>query len=114
MVRIAFATNKGGLDDQIADRFGRAPTYTIVDVDLDTGEIKSIHVIENPGYQAGGGAGVTAVQRLIEEKVEVAVGPSPGPNAYTALQQAGIKIISITGVTVREALRQVLEELKSS
>ncbi len=114
MIRIAFATNKGGLDDFLSDRFGRAPTFTIVDVDEKTGEIKEVKIIENPGPKAGGGAGVRAVQKLIDEKVQIAVGPSPGPNAYMALQQAGIKIYTITGVTVKEALEKLLKELLSS
>ncbi len=111
-MKIAFATNKGGLDDQLADRFGRAPTFTIIDVDPSSKNIVDVKIVENPGYRAGSGAGVQAVQKLIDEGVEVVVGPSPGPNAYIALQQSGIKVYSYVGISVREALDKVLEELK--
>ena len=111
-MKIAIATNKGGLDDQIADRFGRAPTFTIVELDDNTLKIKNIYVVENPGSKAGSGAGVRAVQKLVDEKVNVVIGPNPGPNAYIALQQSGIKIYTITGVTAKEALNQVLAELR--
>jgi predicted Fe-Mo cluster-binding NifX family protein len=112
IVRIAFATNKGGLDDTLADRFGRAPTFTIVEVDTDTGEVKSVRVVENPGYKAGSGAGVKAAQTIGDEGASIYVGPNPGPNAYSALQYLGVKILPMTGVTVREALSRVLEEIK--
>jgi len=112
MVRIAFPTGeKGGLDDRIYDRFGRAPTFTIVDVDPSTGRILGVDVVRNPGYEAGSGAGVKAAQALGDRRVDVVAGPSPGPNAYAALQYFGIRIVTMIGVTVREALERVLREL---
>ncbi len=111
-MKIAITTNKGGLDDQIADRFGRAPTFTIVELDDNTLEIKNVYVVENPGSKAGSGAGVRAVQKLVDEKVNIVIGPNPGPNAYIALQQSGIKVYAITGMTAKEALNRVIEELK--
>jgi predicted Fe-Mo cluster-binding NifX family protein len=106
MVRIAFPTDKGGLDDEIYPRFGRAPTFTIVDVDDD--EVKDVKIVVNPGSQSGSGAGIKAVQKLIEEGVEIVVGPTPGPNAMMALQQAGIKVVTLLGVKVRDALKTVI------
>ena len=111
-VRIAFATEKGGLDDRLADRFGRAPTFTIVEVDIDTGEVRSVKVVQNPGATAGSGAGVKAAETVANEGAVLYVGPNPGPNAYAALQHLGVKIYTVTGVTVREALQRVLEEIK--
>ncbi len=111
-MRIAFATVRGGLDDQLADRFGRAPTFTIVDVDPQTGEVKKVEVVENPGYRAGSGAGVKAAQTLADKGAQIYVGPQPGPNAYAALQHLGIKIYTVTGTTVKEALQQVLRQLR--
>lgn len=110
MVRIAFPTGRGGLDDSIFDRFGRAPTFTIVDV-IDH-EIRDVKIIENPGYRAGSGAGIRAVQRLVEEKVDVVAGPSPGPNAFMALQQSNIKVIIIVNMRVREAVEHVIKQLE--
>ncbi len=109
LIRVAFPTNKGGLDDEIYPRFGRAPTFTIVDVE--NGEIRNVKVVENPGARSGSGAGIKAVQKLVDENVSVVVGPNPGPNALMALQQAGIRVINILGVKVREALQQIIDEL---
>lgn len=110
MVRIAFPTGRGGLNDNIFDRFGRAPTFTIVDVA--DHEIKNIKIVENPGYKAGSGAGIKAVQKLVEEKVDVIAGPNPGPNAFMALQRSNIKVITIVGIKVREAIEHVIKQLE--
>ena len=112
-VKIAFATEKGGLDDKLAERFGRAPTFTIVEVDVETGEVKSVRVIVNPGASAGSGAGVKAAQAVADAGAKLYVGPNPGPNAYAALQYLNVKIYPVTGLTVREALQKVLEELRA-
>ncbi len=111
VLRIAFATNRGGLEDIIADRFGRAPTFTIIDVDETTGNIINVRVTENPGSIAGSGAGIRAVQKLIDEKIDIVVAPSPGPNAFMALQQSGIKLYIMPGLSVKEALERVLKEV---
>lgn len=114
-VRIAFPTEKGGLEDRVYERLGRAPTFTIVEVDTETGEVTGVEVIENPGHRAGSGAGVKAAQAIADSGAKVYVGPNPGPNAYAALQYFGIKIIpGYVGLRVSEALEKVLGELKGS
>jgi predicted Fe-Mo cluster-binding NifX family protein len=111
-VRIGIPTHKGGLEDTIADRFGRASTITVVEVDESTGKVLKVEVHPNPGYQAGSGAGVKAAQKLGELKVQVYVGPTPGPNAWAAHQYLGIKVIPLVGVSVKQAIEKALEEIK--
>lgn len=111
-VRIAIPTmGGGGLDSMVADRFGRAETITLVEVD-ENGKIVKVEVHENPGYKAGSGAGVKAAQKLGELKADAYVGPTPGPNAYAALQYLGIKVVTLTGVTVKEAVEEALKQLE--
>ncbi|MGB9709670.1 NifB/NifX family molybdenum-iron cluster-binding protein [Infirmifilum uzonense] len=113
-MKVAIATKRGGLDDEIADRFGRAPTFTIVEIDDTNHEIKRTYVVENPGSIAGSGAGIKAVQKLIEEGVSIAIGPNPGPNALVALESSGIRVYSYVGLKAREALEKVLQELRQA
>ncbi len=108
MVRIAIPTEKGGLEDNIYPRFGRAPTFTIIDIEEK--QVKDVKIIENPGYRASGGAGVKAVQLLANEGVEIVIGPTPGPNAYFALKNAGIKHYPVQGLNVKEAVEAFLRE----
>lgn len=109
-IKIAFTTDKGGLDDRIVERFGRARTFTIVEVD-EKGNILSINIIENPGSRATSGAGIKAVQKLVDMGIDIVVGPNPGPNAYMALIQSGIRLYTLSGQSVKEVLNKLLRDV---
>jgi len=91
-----------GLDSIVSQRFGRAKYMIIVDVE--NGEVKNIKAELNPGGQAASGAGIKAVQKLVDEGVEAVVAGAFGPNAMTALENIGIKFYQLQGIRVREAL----------
>ncbi len=111
-IKIAVASNSGGLEDMVADRFGRAPTFTVVEVDGNTGEILGVEVVENPGYRAASGAGVRAAETVAATGAKIYAGPQPGPNAYLALQHLGVKVVVVMGVRVKDAVIRALEEAK--
>jgi predicted Fe-Mo cluster-binding NifX family protein len=109
-MKVAFTTGeKGGLKDIVSDKFGRSPTFTIVEIE--DGEVKNVKVVKNPGYEAPSGAGVKAVQKLVDEAVDIVVSGNFGPNSMVALQEIGIKTVSLSGITVEEALKK-LQPLK--
>ncbi len=112
MVKIGFASmNGGGLEDVIADRFGRAPVFTIVELD-EQGNILNVKVVENPGASASSGAGVKSVQVLVDEGVDIAVGPNFGPNAQVILEEMNIKAVRIpAGTKIADALEKVKKEV---
>jgi len=101
-MKIGVATNTGGLEDTVSQVFGRCPTYTIVETEGN--EIKDSRVIQNPAANAGGGAGIQASQLLINEGVAAVMAGSFGPNASGVLAQAGIKMIPVQGISVKEAV----------
>ncbi len=107
MPRIGIATeDEKGLDDVVASRFARAPKLTIIEVD-EKGEVKSVKVIDNPGAQASSGAAVKTIQALIDEGVDVVVGPAFGPNAQAILAEMNIKSLTLPqGTSVRKALEE--------
>lgn len=110
---VAIPTEGGGLDGVVASRFGRAPTFTVVELGED-GEIRSVRVIQNPGHSSGSGAGVKAAQAIADAGANYYIGPSPGPNAFAALQHLGVKILgTVVGVPVREAVRKAFEAIRS-
>ncbi len=112
-MKIAIATNTGGLEDTVSPVFGRCPTYTIVEAD--GSDIKDSRVIQNPAANAGGGAGIQAAQLLVNEGVGAALAGSFGPNASGVLAQAGIKMVPIQGIPVKEAVEKYLKgELSES
>ncbi len=109
-MRVAFATEENnGLNSVVSSRFGRARYFVIVD--YEGGEVRSHRVEVNPGSEARSGAGIKAVQKLINERVNVAVAGSFGPNAMTALEEMGIKHVEMSGITVEEALNRLKDHL---
>ncbi len=112
MPKIAIASeNGGGLDDIVASRFARAPKFTIVELD-EKGGIVNVKVIDNPGAQATGGAAIKAIQALINEGVDLVVGPAFGPNAQAVLAEMNIKSMTApAGTKIRDVVEQAKKEL---
>ena len=106
MTRIAFASEEDkGLDSEVSSRFGRAKYFVIVDVE--NGEVKQVRAVENPGGAQPSGAGIKAVQKLVDEKVQAAVAGAFGPNSLSALEELGIKHFELSGIPVRDALKKI-------
>jgi predicted Fe-Mo cluster-binding NifX family protein len=111
-MRIAVATNNGGLEDVVSSVFARAPTFTIVDID--NGEIKDVRVMQNPAAMAGGGAGIQASQVLVNEGVQAVIAGNFGPNASGVLAQAGVAMISMPGARVEDAVKSAEKNPQSA
>ncbi len=108
-MRILVPTVRGGLDDNVAGMFARAPTFTLIDVD-EAGNATNVQVIQNRATQVPRGAGIQVVQLCIDSGVNVVIAPNVGPNAAEALAQAGIKvIIASPALTVRQAIEAFLK-----
>ena len=106
-MKIAVSTTSGGLDDKVSDVFGRAVSFTIVEIE--NGEIKNVEVVRNDFAVRGGGAGVAVSQFLIDRGVEVVLTGNVGPNALTVLNSAGVKVYRAGGLSVKEAIEKFLK-----
>ena len=106
-MRIAVSTTSGGLDDKVSEVFGRAVSFTIVDVE--DGEIRNVEVVRNDFAVRGGGAGIAVSQFLADKGVEVVLTGNVGPNALSVLQSAGIKVYRAGGLKVSEAIEKFLK-----
>jgi predicted Fe-Mo cluster-binding NifX family protein len=111
-LRIAIPTKgKGGLKDVVSDVFGRANTFTIVDVDK--GIIKRVEMLENPAVSYKHGAGPIVVKMLADSGVNIAVAGEFGPGASTLLDHHNVtRIAAQPGVTVEESIKEVLLKVK--
>jgi len=104
-VRVAIPT-KGdkGLQDEVAEVFGRAKTITVID--LVNGEVKGVQVLQNPAASYRFGAGPIVVKTLADLKVNVVVASELGPGASTLLdEQKIIKVIVKPHTSVSEAIK---------
>ena len=107
-MKIAVSAMGNSLDAMVDPRFGRCPYFVIAEVE--NNEIKGSKSIENPAVKTVGGAGVMAAQLVAGEGVEAIITGNVGPNAYAALSNAGIKIMTgVGGVTVKNAVEMYLK-----
>jgi len=59
--------------------------------------------IENASMTAGGGAGISAAQGIVDKGVKAVLTGNCGPNAYQVLEAAGIQVITGVSGKVKQA-----------
>jgi len=112
-LKIAVATKKHkGLEDVVSEVFGKAKTFTIVDIE--DGEVKNVQVIDNPAASYEYGSGPVAVKTLADLKVKLVISGELGPGASSLLEQHNIKKASAKFNTkVAESVKQVLSKIET-
>jgi predicted Fe-Mo cluster-binding NifX family protein len=108
ILRIAIPTKRqGGLEDVVSDVFGRANTFTIVDVEK--GAIKGVKVLENPTVSYKHGAGPIVVKMLMDTEVNMVVAPEFGPGASELLKNHKITMLLVdVNSSVAKAIKEAL------
>lgn len=112
-LRIAVPTKThSGLEDVVSEVFGKAKTFTIVEVE--DGEVKNVQVIDNPAASYEYGAGPVAVKTLVDLKVNLVMAAEFGPGASSLLEQHDIKKVSVKPNTkVADSIKEALSKLKA-
>ena len=113
-LRIAVPTRAHeGLDDVVSEVFGKAKTFTIVDVE--DGKVMNVQVIDNPAASYDYGSGPIASKTLVDLKVDFVVAGELGPGASGLLEQHKIKRLPAkAGMKVGESVEEALTELGRS
>ena len=113
-MKICISSTGDNLDSPVDPRFGRAKYFLI-------GESKgeNFEAIENEATSMMRGAGILAAQTVAAKKVSAVITGNVGPNAYTALNSAGIKVyIGALGKTAKKTLEEFnqgkLKEVKDA
>lgn len=104
-MKIAVTARGTELASEVDPRFGRAPYIVIVD--SDTSEIEVVDNQENANALKG--AGIQAASSVANKGVKVLLTGHCGPNAFKALQAAGIGVANNAEGTVKEAVRAYLD-----
>ena len=86
-MKICITSSGETLSSLVNPRFGRCPYFLVVD--SESGEVTAV---KNTGVRASRGAGVTAAQIVSDLGCEAVITGNVGPNAFYALNAAGIKI----------------------
>lgn len=99
--KVAICSTSSSPSSQVDERFGRCSYFVIWNP-----ETNEYETLANTGNEAAHGAGTGAVQALIKRNVGIVISHRVGPNAFTALEQAKIKIFSgAVGKSAEEALQ---------
>jgi len=98
-LRVAVSSDGPTLDSKVDPRFGRCSHFVIVDVDT-----LEAAAIENSSAASSQGAGIATAQMVAGQGVNAVLTGNCGPNAYQALDAAGIEVVTGVTGTVREAV----------
>jgi predicted Fe-Mo cluster-binding NifX family protein len=110
-MKLAIPTNgEKGLEDTVSKVFGKAKTFTILEVKNSI--IGNVEVIKNPAASYKHGAGPIVVIMLADKKVDIVAARELGLGASTLLEHNGIRRFKVeAGVHVRVAVQKLLEEI---
>ncbi|MBN1677045.1 MAG: NifB/NifX family molybdenum-iron cluster-binding protein [Candidatus Thermoplasmatota archaeon] len=97
-MKVCIPTNgRGGLEDIVCEHFGRAPTFTVVDMDTN-----SVVVVPNASEHMGGMG--KPPEHIISTGSEVLVCSELGPRAIGMFESYGVEVFVGARGTVREAV----------
>jgi len=100
------------LEEVVSEVFGKAKTFTIVDVE--DGEVKNVQVVDNPAASYEYGAGPVAVKTLADLKVNLVISGELGPGASNLLEHHNIQKASAKFNTkVAESIKQALSKIET-
>jgi predicted Fe-Mo cluster-binding NifX family protein len=98
-MKLCISSTGNDLEASVDPRFGRCQYFLFINA-----ETMDFEAVGNPAFIAGGGAGVQAAQLVANKGADVVVTGNVGPNAFQALQAAGLKIITGAQGTVRSVI----------
>jgi len=100
--RIIFPTiGQEGLNANLAEHFGRAIYFAVVDLD-EKGEVTNVETVLNRGEHAGG-RGFTH-DHILELQPKAIVVYGMGPRGLTTFQSAGVAVLRANANTIRELI----------
>ena len=101
-MKIAFATTGRNLDGPMDERFGRAQSFLIYDL-----EAGAFEVVENGlGVNAAQGAGILSAEAVARAGAGGLVARHCGPKAFRVRKAAGVKVYFSRAATVAQALEE--------
>jgi predicted Fe-Mo cluster-binding NifX family protein len=95
------AEDKKGLSARLAEHFGRAPYYAVVDLD-DNGEVANVKTVPNVGEHAGGMG--YSHDHILGLKPNAIVVYGMGPRGLMSFQNAGVAVLKANAQTVGEVV----------
>jgi predicted Fe-Mo cluster-binding NifX family protein len=101
------AEDQKGLNARLAEHFGRAPYYAVVDFD-ENGKIANIKTVPNVGEHAGGMG--YSHDRILEYQPKAIIVYGMGPRGLMTFQSAGVAVLKANANTVGEVVAAYRED----
>ncbi|MGQ9801700.1 MAG: NifB/NifX family molybdenum-iron cluster-binding protein [Candidatus Saccharicenans sp.] len=95
-----------GLDSPLAEHFGRAPYFLLVEVD-EAGEIISHRLVSNTGEHFGGRG--HAHDTILEQKPDYIVVYGMGPRGLASMKDSGVTVLKATASCASDLLQAFRE-----
>jgi predicted Fe-Mo cluster-binding NifX family protein len=95
------AEDESGLNAQLAEHFGRAPFFAVVELD-EKGEVASVTNVPNEGEHVGG-IGLTH-DHILELQPNAIIVYGMGPRGLSGFQSAGVAVLRANANTVKEVV----------
>lgn len=95
------AEDQNGLSARLAEHFGRAPYFAVVDFD-ENGEVANVKTVQNVSEHAGGMG--YAHDHILELKPNAIVVYGMGPRGLITFQSAGVAVLKANANTVGEVV----------
>ena len=102
-MKIIITANSDKIDHPFNPRFGRADFFILIDT-----KTQESQALASPAADARGGAGPQAAQFIANQGAEAVISGRYGPNAFSALEAAGIQAYVAKDGSVHEVLDQFL------
>jgi len=103
-MKVCVTTQGSGLDAAVDERFGRAPSFVLVETDT-----LEVDPLENSATQENHGAGVAAAMTVAHSGARALITGHCGPKAFEVLHAAGVGVYTGASGSVREAVQAFLD-----
>ena len=100
-MKLAISADGTQLEAQHDARFGRCAYFIFVDTETNAWDASP-----NPAINASGGAGTQAAQFIANQGAQAVISGHFGPNAFEALDAAGIKMYAAAGGRVESVVEK--------
>jgi predicted Fe-Mo cluster-binding NifX family protein len=106
--RIVVPTEEdSGLDSKLAEHFGRAPYFAVIDLD-EKSEVSSVKTVPNRGEHAGGSG--YAHDLILELKPNAIIVYGMGPRGLIGFQNARVAVLRANANIVKEVISAYKED----
>lgn len=103
-MKICVTTKDKSPETNTDPHFGRCMYFMLVDTENMQSEF-----VANPYASASQGAGVQAAQYIADKEMDVLICGNPGPNAVSAMEAAGVRVVKFPEMNAMEAVQKFLE-----